>query len=66
MSMFEFPWDHPNFMPTTRDLSPDKTEIVRRWIECEVYGPQHLKDSGSSLKLVMISKLLYKNLIVFL
>nr|XP_026689571.1 uncharacterized protein LOC113474058 isoform X2 [Ciona intestinalis] len=38
MSMFEFDWNHPNFMPTTRDLSPDKTEIVRRWLECEITG----------------------------
>ncbi|XP_078483084.1 uncharacterized protein LOC144743357 [Ciona intestinalis] len=40
MSMFEFDWNHPNFMPTTRDLSPDKTEIVRRWLECEITGGQ--------------------------
>nr|XP_018673405.1 uncharacterized protein LOC100186290 isoform X1 [Ciona intestinalis] len=38
MSMFEYDWSHPNFMPTTRDLSPDKTEIVRRWLECEMNG----------------------------
>nr|XP_018671579.1 uncharacterized protein LOC100177334 isoform X1 [Ciona intestinalis]XP_018671581.1 uncharacterized protein LOC100177334 isoform X1 [Ciona intestinalis]XP_026694728.1 uncharacterized protein LOC100177334 isoform X1 [Ciona intestinalis] len=38
MSMFEYDWNHPNFMPTTRDLSPDKTEIVRRWLECEMNG----------------------------
>ncbi|CAK8681365.1 uncharacterized protein LOC143461065 isoform X2 [Clavelina lepadiformis] len=38
MSMFEFDWEHPNFMPTTRDLSGDKTELIRRWIECEASG----------------------------
>ncbi|CAK8681482.1 unnamed protein product [Clavelina lepadiformis] len=35
MSMFEFDWEHPNFMPVTRDLSGDKTELIRKWIECE-------------------------------
>ena len=35
MSMFEFDWEHPNFMPVTRDLSGDKTEWIRKWIECE-------------------------------
>lgn len=38
MSMFAFPWEHPNFMPVTRDLSPDKTKMVKKWIICEVSG----------------------------
>ncbi|XP_076814934.1 uncharacterized protein LOC143461064 isoform X2 [Clavelina lepadiformis] len=49
MSMFEFDWEHPNFMPTTRDLSGDKTELIRRWIECEASGSL-LQGNGDSSK----------------
>nr|XP_026689508.1 uncharacterized protein LOC100184772 isoform X2 [Ciona intestinalis] len=52
MSMFEYDWNHPNFMPTTRDLSPDKTEIVRRWLECEMNGTP--EDATSSKRDEMI------------
>ena len=38
MSMFGYDFDHPNFMPVTRDLSPDKTEVIRKWLTCEIKG----------------------------
>uniref|UniRef100_H2Z907 Iminophenyl-pyruvate dimer synthase domain-containing protein n=1 Tax=Ciona savignyi TaxID=51511 RepID=H2Z907_CIOSA len=52
MSMFEYDWDHPHYMPVTRDLSPDKKEVIRRWLECEMNGKAEKKRPERPINLV--------------
>ena len=61
MSMFGYNFDHPNFMPVTRDLSPDKTEIVRKWLVCEINGS--VKSNQKRIRYFLQKKILRLQLV---